>query len=81
MVADVLFTLGSIIMAFSPSIGCLMFGRLVLGFGIGTASQIVPLYLSEVDALRDRHRFNCPVHWHALYAGVSKMAGQGGPRG
>ena len=36
--SSVLFTLGSIIMAVAPSIGLLMFGRLIVGFGVGIAS-------------------------------------------
>lgn len=52
--ADVLFTVGSAIMGFAPTIGCLMFGRLIIGLGIGIASQIVPLYLSEVAPVEIR---------------------------
>ena len=44
----VLYTLGSVIMAMSGKIGILMLGRFVVGLGIGSSSQIVPLYLSEV---------------------------------
>ena len=35
-------------MAWAPSIGTLMFGRFVVGLGVGFAAQIVPLYLSEI---------------------------------
>ena len=52
--ADVLFTTGSLIMAFSPTIAVLMIGRLIIGFGVGIASQIVPLYLSEVAPVEIR---------------------------
>ena len=52
--ADILFTVGAVIMAFAPSIGVLMLGRLVIGFGVGIASQIVPLYLSEVAPVEIR---------------------------
>jgi len=52
--ADVLFTIGSLIMAFSPTIAVLMIGRLIIGFGVGIASQIVPLYLSEVAPVEIR---------------------------
>ena len=38
MAADILFTTGSAIMAFAPTIQVLMIGRLVIGFGIGVAS-------------------------------------------
>jgi len=64
MVADILFTIGSIIMAIAPTIPILMVGRLVIGFGIGVASQIVPLYLSEVAPIEIRGKlvaFNVTV--------------------
>jgi len=38
LTADVLFTVGSAIMGFAPTVGWLMFGRLIIGFGIGIAS-------------------------------------------
>ncbi len=38
MVTDILFTVGSVIMAIAPTIPVLMVGRLVIGFGIGVAS-------------------------------------------
>lgn len=34
----ILFTIGAFMMAFAPTIGVLMGGRLVSGFGIGVAS-------------------------------------------
>ncbi len=64
MVADILFTVGSVIMAIAPTIPVLMIGRLVIGFGIGVASQIVPLYLSEVAPVEIRGKlvaFNVTV--------------------
>ena len=38
MIADALFTIGAIMMAFAPSIGFLMLGRVVIGLGIGAAA-------------------------------------------
>jgi len=70
MIADVLFTLGSVIMAFSPSVGVLMLGRLVLGFGIGAASQIVPLYLSEVAPVEIRGKL---VAFNIVVVGFAQM--------
>jgi MFS family permease len=49
MVADLLFTAGAIIMAFSPTLTILMVGRIVVGLGVGIASMIVPVYLAEVS--------------------------------
>ena len=54
LIADALFTVGAVIMATAPSIAWLMVGRLVIGFGVGAASQIVPLYLSEVAPVEIR---------------------------
>ena len=54
MIADILFTIGSVVMGLSPTIWCLMLGRLILGLGVGVASQIVPLYLSEVAPVEVR---------------------------
>jgi hypothetical protein len=38
-------------MAAAPNFGVLIFGRLVVGFGVGLASMIVPVYLSKLPAL------------------------------
>ena len=38
LVSDVFFTIGALIMAFAPTIGWLMIGRLIVGLGIGVAS-------------------------------------------
>ena len=49
MIADILFTCGAIIMMIAPSIGVLMVGRIVIGLGVGIASLVVPVYLSEIS--------------------------------
>lgn len=54
--SDGLFTLGAIVMAWSPTIPWLMVGRLLVGLGVGIAAQIVPLYLSEVAPIQIRGR-------------------------
>ena len=54
LLADLLFTGGSIVMALAPTIPILMIGRLTIGLGIGAASQIVPLYLSEIAPIEIR---------------------------
>ena len=43
-------------MALAPSIYILMVGRIVVGLGIGVASTIVPLYMSEVAPIAVRGR-------------------------
>jgi SP family myo-inositol transporter-like MFS transporter 13 len=47
--ADVMFTLGSVMMYVAPTVNVLMAGRIVVGLGVGLASLIVPIYLSEVS--------------------------------
>lgn len=43
-----MFTTGCLIMGFSPSITVLVFGRFVVGLGVGVAAMVVPVYLAEV---------------------------------
>lgn len=45
--ADVVFTLGAILMSQANSIAILMVGRFIVGLGVGVAAMIVPVYLSE----------------------------------
>ena len=52
--SDLLFVAGSIIMAFSTTIIMLMVGRFVVGLGVGIASMIIPVYLSEVSPISTR---------------------------
>ena len=54
LLADLLFTIGAILMATAKTIGMLMFGRVIVGLGVGIAAQIVPLYLAEVAPLELR---------------------------
>lgn len=49
MLADLMFALGSIMMYFAQSVNVLMIGRIVVGLGVGLASLIVPIYLSEIS--------------------------------
>lgn len=48
IISDIFFTSGAAIMAFSWSIPSLMVGRVITGLGIGIASMIVPVYISEI---------------------------------
>lgn len=48
LVADILFTCGAGMMAFSWDVYSLMAGRLIVGLGVGIASMAVPIYISEV---------------------------------
>jgi len=47
LVAAVIFAVGAIGAALSPSVGVLIIFRFVLGLGVGTASALVPSYISE----------------------------------
>jgi MFS family permease len=38
MFADILFTVGAIIMGFAPTIPILMLGRVIVGLGVGIAA-------------------------------------------
>ena len=56
LLSDVFFTAGAFIMFYAPTITWLIAGRLVVGLGVGVASQIVPLYIAEVapDEIRGK---------------------------
>ncbi|WQF84180.1 Putative major facilitator, sugar transporter, major facilitator superfamily [Colletotrichum destructivum] len=54
--ASVLFTLGALIQATSYTVAQMAAGRLIIGFGVGSASMIVPLYIAEISPARFRGR-------------------------
>jgi len=54
LVASAIFILGSLILAAAKSFTILVVGRLVVGFGVGLASSVVPCYLSETAPTRTR---------------------------
>ncbi|XP_071709232.1 sugar carrier protein C-like [Rutidosis leptorrhynchoides] len=58
LVGGVTFCAGALLNAFALDIWMLIFGRLLLGFGIGFANQSVPLYLSEVAPSKYRGGIN-----------------------
>lgn len=47
--ADVVFTLGSIIMAAAPDPYILILGRFLIGLGVGVASVTAPVYIAEAS--------------------------------
>lgn len=49
LVADVIFTIGAIIMAVAPDPYVLIFGRLLVGIGVGLASVTAPVYIAEAS--------------------------------
>ena len=54
LLSDVFFSVGSIVMAFASNVNTLIFGRVIIGVGVGIASQVVPLYLSEMAPVQIR---------------------------
>ena len=52
----ILFTIGAVIQAASYSLGQMAAGRLIVGFGVGSAAMIVPLYLAEIAPAKVRGR-------------------------
>ncbi|KAI4334720.1 hypothetical protein L6164_013432 [Bauhinia variegata] len=49
LIADVVFTLGSIVMASAPDPYILICGRLLVGLGVGMASVTAPVYIAEAS--------------------------------
>jgi SP family myo-inositol transporter-like MFS transporter 13 len=54
IVSSFLFLIGTLVMTFAATIATLMIGRLIVGLGVGIASMIVPVYLSELSPTRKR---------------------------
>ncbi|MFN8473490.1 MAG: sugar porter family MFS transporter [Anaerolineae bacterium] len=54
IVGAVLFLVGTAAAAFAPNVPILIFGRIVTGMGIGLASFVVPMYISEMAPARYR---------------------------
>jgi len=49
IVTALIFVAGAIVCAAADSVGTLIFGRIIVGLGIGLASSTVPVYISEVS--------------------------------
>ena len=50
----ILFIVGAVLQAAAYTVAQMSVGRLVVGFGVGSAAMVVPLYVAEVRLL-----------WHA----------------
>ncbi|KAI9270618.1 hypothetical protein BDA99DRAFT_433894 [Phascolomyces articulosus] len=48
LLASIVFIVGSLVLAAAQSYGTLVVGRLIVGLGVGIASMIIPVYISEV---------------------------------
>lgn len=52
--ADILFVIGSLVMALAPNPWVIIFGRIFVGLGVGIVSMTSPLYISEASPARIR---------------------------
>ncbi|MEQ1943722.1 sugar porter family MFS transporter [Mesorhizobium sp. VNQ89] len=57
LIAGALFVVGALLQATAPDVPLLVFGRLVVGFGVGVAAVAAPLYGSELAPAAHRGRF------------------------
>ncbi|KAI7283487.1 general substrate transporter [Hortaea werneckii] len=55
-VGCVLFTVGAVLQGASYSIAQMCVGRLIVGFGVGSAAMVVPLYIAEIAPTKVRGR-------------------------
>ncbi|KAH6897472.1 general substrate transporter [Thelonectria olida] len=56
LLADLLFTVGALLQAWSSTVSGMVIGRCIIGAGVGAASFVVPLYISEVAPASHRGR-------------------------
>ncbi|RBY83826.1 MFS transporter [Geodermatophilus sp. TF02-6] len=56
LLAAILFTVGLALAAVAPGFWVLLLGRAVMGLGVGTASALVPTYLTELSPTQIRGR-------------------------
>lgn len=54
--ANVMFIVGAVIQVFAQSLSVMVVGRFVMGWGVGLASLVAPLYISEMAPARYRGR-------------------------
>ncbi|KAI4253050.1 MAG: hypothetical protein LQ352_003942, partial [Teloschistes flavicans] len=57
LIADILFVAGALIQAFSTTVWGMILGRSVVGAAVGSASFVVPMYISELAPSAFRGRF------------------------
>ena len=69
MATAVIFTLGSIMCAFTPNIFVLIASRIFVGFAVGVVNFVVPLYLSEISPKHLRGTLVSLYQW-AITAGI-----------
>ncbi|XP_073225844.1 inositol transporter 4 isoform X2 [Cicer arietinum] len=59
LLADVVFTLGALVMAVAPAPWAIIVGRVFVGLGVGVASMTSPLYISEASPAKIRGALVC----------------------
>jgi SP family galactose:H+ symporter-like MFS transporter len=57
LIAGAMFTLGSLVQGLAPDVPILVFGRLIVGAGVGVAAVAAPLYAAELAPTALRGRF------------------------
>ncbi|MFI6317793.1 sugar porter family MFS transporter [Nonomuraea sp. NPDC050556] len=70
IVVAVIFTVGLLVAALAPNVWFLLLARLILGAGVGAASAIVPVYLSEMAPTKMRGRV---VSMHQLMVTIGLL--------
>ncbi|SJX64935.1 probable ITR2-myo-inositol transporter [Sporisorium reilianum f. sp. reilianum] len=59
VICDIMFIAGAIVQAVAHKKWVMIPGRLLLGFGVGMAAQVVPVYIQELSPARARGRLTC----------------------
>ncbi len=72
IVAGLLFSIGSIVSAISPTITLFVWARIVGGLGIGVSSTLVPLYIAEIAPSKHRGRL-VSLNQFAVVIGISAI--------
>lgn len=76
-IANVVFILGAFVQAAAHTVDTMVFGRFVVGLGVGLASCIAPLYIGELAPTRQRGRL---VTINAVACTLGQVAAYGKSR-
>jgi SP family myo-inositol transporter-like MFS transporter 13 len=74
-IANVLFIVGALIQASAHTVPTMVFGRFVVGAGVGVASCVAPLYIGELAPTRQRGRL---VTINAVACTLGQVVAYGG---
>lgn len=72
VLADVLFVVGSVMMAAAPNVAVILVSRVVVGLAIGISSATIPVYLGEVTS--PQHRGAAIVFNNVFLTGAQFLA-------